>query len=33
MQHPSEINNTVIWSTVFFNEKIDHDVKLNWIRQ
>ena len=33
MQHPSEIYNTLICQSASFNEKSDHDVKLNWRRQ
>ena len=37
VQHPPEIYNTLIcpavFFNVFFNEKSDHDIKLNWRRQ
>ena len=33
MQHPSAICNTLICPSASFNEKSDHDVKLNWRRQ
>ena len=33
VQHPSQIYNTLICPAVFFNEKSDHDIKLNWRRQ
>ena len=33
MQHPSAMCNTLICPSASFNEKSDHDVKLNWRRQ